>query len=89
MQSLNIQQNQKPEPIPETINDYLVLSIISIFLCTIGGIIATVYSVKTRNHKLNGDYILAAETSKKALNWLIISFVISGFAILGRFAGTK
>lgn len=89
MQSLNIQQNQTPEPAPETINDYLVFSIISIFLCTIGGIVATVYSVKTRNHKKNGDYILAMETSKKALTWLSISFVLGGLMLLGRFANPR
>lgn len=84
MQSLNIQQNQTPEPAPETINDFLVLSILSILFCTIGGIVATVYSVKTRNHKNNGDYFLAMETSKKALTWLTISFVIGGLMLIGR-----
>lgn len=89
MQSLKLQENPTPEPAPETINDYLVFSIISIFLCTIGGIVATVYSVKTRNHKNNGDYTLAIETSKKALTWLIISFVIGGFMLIGKFANPK
>lgn len=89
MQSLNIQQNQTPEPSPETINDYLVLSIISIFLCTIGGIVATVYSAQTRTHKKNGDYISAMETSRKALIWLIISFALGGLALFGKLMGTK
>lgn len=89
MQSLNIQQNQQPEPEPNSINDHLALSIISIFLCTIGGIVATVYSVKTRTHKKNGDYILAAETSKKTLTWLIISFVLGGLMLIGKFADPK
>lgn len=89
MQSLKLQENQPSEPAPETINDYLVLSIISIFLCTIGGIVATVYSVKTRNHKKNGDYTLAMETSKKALTWLIISFVIGGLMLIGKLADPK
>lgn len=50
---------------------------------------ATVYSVKTRTHKKNGDYILAAETSKKALTWLIISFVLGGLMLIGKFADPK
>ncbi len=89
MQSLNIQEKQQPEPESDSINDYLFPSIISIFFCGIGGIVATVYSVRTRTHKKNGDYILAAETSKKAQVWMIISLILGGLGILGSLIGPK
>ena len=82
MQSLNIKTDSSPEQ--EAIKDYLVWSIISILLCTIGGIVAMMYSIKTGKYKKIGNYDAARESSRKAFIWLMISYILGGLIFLVR-----
>ena len=61
--------------------DYLVWSILMIFLCTPGGIGAIVYSIQVSSLYDRGDYEGACDASRKARGWVIGS-VIAGVIFL-------
>ena len=86
-------QNMPPRP-----SNYMVLAILStIFCCIPTGIASIIYASKVNEHYARGDYAEAQNASKNAKLWgligvgacalfLVIYFVIFGFAILGGLA---
>ncbi|WP_155767840.1 CD225/dispanin family protein [Mycobacterium asiaticum] len=68
-------------------SNYLVWSIITIFLCTIPGIVATVYAARVDGLWGQGRYAEATSASNTAKTWAIVASVLGGLmwlAYLGR-----
>ena len=62
---------QAPKP-----NNYLVWSIITIFLCMIPGIVATVYSSKVDGLWAQGRWAEATSSANTAKTWAIVGTVL-------------
>lgn len=78
---------QGPYGQPGKPNNYLIWSIITIFLCTIPGIVATVYAAKVDGLWSQGRYAEATSSANTAKTWAIVATVIGGLfmlAYLGR-----
>ena len=58
----------------------LVWAIISLFCCTIGGIVAIVYAAQVDGKWARGDYAGAQQSAKNARTWAIVSIGV-GLAI--------
>jgi hypothetical protein len=68
-------------------NNYLVWSIITIFLCMIPGIVATVYSSKVDGLWAQGHWAEASKSANTAKTWAIVGTVLGGLlwlSYLGR-----
>ena len=63
-------------------NNHLIWSIITIFLCTIPGIVATVYAAKVDGLWAQGRYAEATSSSNNAKTWAIVASVLGGFFVL-------
>lgn len=72
----------------ESLNSYIVFSVISIVFCGIFGIVATVYSILTLQAKNKMDYEKAVRYSQNAKWWMLAAFItgiVGGFfQFLGR-----
>lgn len=65
-------------------SSYIVLSLVSTILCTIGGIVTTVYSIKTIHANSRLDFYEAERTSRLAKGWMIGSLLSGGLALAGK-----
>jgi hypothetical protein len=63
-------------------NNHLIWSIITIFLCTVPGIVATVYAAKVDGLWAQGRYAEATSSSNTAKTWAIVASVLGGFFVL-------
>lgn len=78
---------QGPYGQPMKPNNHLVWSIITIFLCTIPGIVATVYASKVDSLWAQGRWAEATRSSNNAKTWAIVATVLGGLlwlSYLGR-----
>lgn len=78
---------QGPYGQPMKPNNYLVWSIITIFLCMIPGIVATVYSSKVDGLWAQGRWAEASRSANTAKTWAIVGTVLGGLlwlSYLGR-----
>ncbi|PJE08834.1 MAG: hypothetical protein CK428_19170 [Mycobacterium sp.] len=78
---------QGPYGQPMKPNNYLVWSIITIFLCMIPGIVATVYSSKVDGLWAQGRWAEATKSASTAKTWAIVATVLGGLlwlSYLGR-----
>lgn len=78
---------QGPYGQPIKPNNYLVWSIITIFLCMIPGIVATVYSSKVDGLWAQGRWAEASRSANTAKTWAIVGTVLGGLlwlSYLGR-----
>jgi hypothetical protein len=73
---------QGPYGQPMKPNNYLVWSIITIFLCTIPGIVATVYASKVDGLWAQGRYAEASSSANTAKTWAIVGTILGGFFLL-------
>jgi hypothetical protein len=73
---------QGPYGQPMKPNNHLIWSIITIFLCTIPGIVATVYAAKVDGLWAQGRYAEATSSSNNAKTWAIVASVLGGFFVL-------
>ena len=71
-------QTTMPKP-----NNYLALSILAtIFCCLPFGIPAIIFSAKVDNFWNAGNFQAAEEASRKARNWMLVSVIVGGVAII-------
>lgn len=69
--------------IPERPNNYLILAIVTTFLCcNITGVVSIVYAAQVNAKWEGGNYEGAISDSKNAKLWAIIG-LIGGFVIIG------
>jgi hypothetical protein len=62
---------------PPKVPNYLVYSILStIFCCLPAGVVSIVYAAQVNSKLANGDYAGAAQSSKNARTWAIVSAVV-------------
>lgn len=73
---------QGPYGQPVKPNNHLVWSIITIFLCFIPGIVATIYASQVDGAWSQGRYADATKASNTAKTWAIIATVLGGLVIL-------
>lgn len=64
-------------------NNHFTWAIISILLCTIGGIIATVYASKVNDRWARGDYNGAIDAAGTAKTWCIVSTITGALGCTG------
>jgi len=62
----------------------LVLGLVSLLFCCIGGIVSTVLAANAQSALKRGDYLAAEDGSQKARAWAIASFIIGGIGWIGR-----
>ena len=73
---------QGPYGQPMKPNNYLVWSIITIFLCMIPGIVATVYASKVDGLWAQGRWAEATRSANTAKTWAIVGTVLGGLVLL-------
>lgn len=84
-QNPGYQQHGYQQPVGVRPNNNMTWAIISIFLCTIGGIVATIYASKVNDLWARGDYQGAQESANTAKTWCIISTVTGALGCVGGF----
>lgn len=64
-------------------NGIFIASLISILLCCIGGIIASILANRARNDAASGNLDSAESSINTAMIFMIISYVVGAMSILG------
>ena len=74
---------RRPGPSRGRVKTYLAESIlVTLFCCTICGIVGIVYAAQVDGHAARGDYAAAHRSSNTAKTWCLVGF-IGGLLVIG------
>jgi hypothetical protein len=71
------------------VETYIILSCISFLFCGCLGLFAIIFSIMCMSAKRNGDVGSAESYANTAKILAIVSIVIGGLSLIGRFAGSR
>lgn len=77
-------QSAEERAVLQQAENIFVLSVISVFFCCIGGIIASYYAYQGKQDAKAGDITGAQNNIKMAKGWMIATFIIGILGIIGK-----
>jgi len=75
-----------PPDLQSSIGTWFVLSILSIFCCLIGGVIAIIQASAAKSALAQGDYMTAQAKISSAKTWVIVNIVVGVLAVIANVA---
>ncbi len=70
-------------------NTILVISVISILFCCLGGAVATYMANRAKQEADAGNLAAAQRGVKRATGWMIATYIIGILGIIGRLSGGR